>query len=66
LETAIFRITGLDMKLEQYRLGEKFADAVARRVGMPGLNRVWESAENMPTLEEIRDPGLWMDRVGAA
>jgi uncharacterized protein (DUF2342 family) len=54
------------MKLEQYRLGEKFADAVARRVGMRGLNRVWESAENMPTLEEIRDPGLWMDRVGAA
>ena len=66
LETAIFRITGLDMKLEQYRLGEKFADAVARRIGMRGLNRVWESAENMPTLEEIRDPGLWMDRVGVA
>ncbi len=66
LETAIFRITGLDMKLEQYRLGEKFADAVARRVGMRGLNRVWESAENMPTLEEIRDPGLWIDRVEAA
>ncbi len=62
-ETAIFRITGLDMKLEQYRLGEKFADAVASRVGMRGLNRVWEGAEYMPTLEEIRDPGLWMDRV---
>ena len=66
LETAIFRITGLDMKLEQYRLGEKFADAVARRVGMQGLNRVWERAENMPTLREIRDPGLWMDRVEVA
>ncbi len=66
LETVVFRITGLDMKLEQYRLGEKFADAVARRVGMEGLNRVWESAETMPTLEEIRDPGLWMDRVEAA
>src|SRR3712207_9321476 len=34
LETAIFRITGLDMKLEQYRLGEKFADrSEERRVG---------------------------------
>ena len=65
LETVIFRITGLDMKLEQYRLGEKFADAVARRVGMEGLNRVWERAENMPTLEEIKDPGLWMERVEA-
>jgi coenzyme F420 biosynthesis associated uncharacterized protein len=66
LETAIFRITGLDMKLEQYQLGEKFADAVATRVGMQGLNRVWERPENMPTLEEIRDPGLWMDRVEVA
>jgi coenzyme F420 biosynthesis associated uncharacterized protein len=63
LETLIFRITGLDMKLEQYRLGENFADAVARRVGMEGLNRVWERAENMPTLQEIGDPGLWMDRL---
>jgi coenzyme F420 biosynthesis associated uncharacterized protein len=66
LETAIFRITGLDMKLEQYRQGERFADAVARRIGMEGLNRVWEGPRYMPTLEEIRDPGLWIDRVEAA
>jgi coenzyme F420 biosynthesis associated uncharacterized protein len=66
LEAAIFRITGLDIKLEQYRLGERFADAVARRVGMEGLNRVWERPENMPNLEEIQDPGLWIDRVGTA
>jgi putative hydrolase len=63
LETAVFRITGLDMKLEQYRLGEEFADAVARRQGMEGLNRVWESPENLPTLAEVRDPGLWMERM---
>jgi coenzyme F420 biosynthesis associated uncharacterized protein len=63
LETAIFRITGLDVKIEQYRLGERFADAVARRQGMEGLNRVWERPENLPTLEEVRDPGLWMMRM---
>ena len=66
LETAIFRLTGLDQKLEQYRLGEEFAAAVVKRVGMEGLNRVWERPENMPTLEEIRDPGLWMGRLEAA
>ena len=63
LETAIFRITGLDVKIEQYRLGERFADTVARRQGMEGLNRVWERPENLPTLEEVRDPGLWMMRM---
>jgi coenzyme F420 biosynthesis associated uncharacterized protein len=65
LETAIFRITGLDVKLEQYRLGERFAEAVARRQGMEGLNRLWERPDNLPTLEEVRDPGLWMARMEA-
>ena len=63
-ETAVFRLTGLDVKLEQYRLGERFADAVVRRQGMEGLNRVWERPENLPSLEEVRDPGLWMSRLG--
>ncbi|MFH4243188.1 zinc-dependent metalloprotease, partial [Acinetobacter baumannii] len=48
LETAILRLLGLDTKLEQYRLGERFSDAVARRQGMRGLNRVWERPENLP------------------
>jgi uncharacterized protein (DUF2342 family) len=63
LETAVFRLTGLDVKLEQYRLGERFADAVATRRGMEGLNRVWERPENLPSLAEVRDPGLWMTRM---
>ncbi len=66
LETAIFRLTGLDVKLEQYRLGERFADAVVARQGMAGLNRVWERPENLPRLEEVRDPGLWMSRIEAS
>ena len=66
LETAIFRITGMDVKIEQYRLGERFADAVATRQGMEGLNRVWERPENLPTLEEVRDPGIWMLRMEAS
>jgi coenzyme F420 biosynthesis associated uncharacterized protein len=65
-ETAVFRITGLDVKLEQYRLGERFAEAVATREGMEGLNRVWERPENLPTLEEVRDPGIWMTRMEAS
>lgn len=66
LETAVFRLTGLDMKLEQYRLGERFADEVVKRVGMEGLNRVWERPENLPSIAEVRDPGLWMARMEGA
>jgi coenzyme F420 biosynthesis associated uncharacterized protein len=66
LETAVFRLTGLDVKLEQYRLGERFADTVVRRQGMEGLNRIWERPENLPSLEEVRDPGLWMSRLGTS
>ncbi len=33
---------------------------------MAGLNRVWEGPENLPTLAEVRDPGLWMARVDGA
>jgi uncharacterized protein (DUF2342 family) len=39
---------------------------VARRGGMESLNRVWERPENLPTLPEIRDPGLWMTRMEAS
>ncbi|CAN5214814.1 zinc-dependent metalloprotease [soil metagenome] len=63
LETLIFRISGLDAKIEQYRLGEEFASAVVSRQGMEGLNRVWESPETLPSLAEVRDPGLWMYRM---
>lgn len=63
LETLVFRISGLDAKLEQYRLGEEFASAVVSRQGMSGLNRVWEGPETLPSLAEVRDPGLWMSRL---
>lgn len=66
LESAIFRLTGMDVKLEQYRLGEQFASAVASRQGVEGLNRVWEHPENLPSLAEVQDPGLWMTRMERA
>ena len=66
LERAILRVTGLDLKLEQYAAGERFADAVIARRGREILNRVWEGPEMLPTLAEIRDPDAWMARIDAA
>jgi putative hydrolase len=64
LERLLSAITGMNMKLRQYELGERFADEVTRRGGLTLLNRVWDGAELMPTMSELRRPELWVARVG--
>jgi putative hydrolase len=66
VERAIMRLTGLDLKMEQYAAGERFADAVIRDRGRPFLNRVWTGPEMLPTLEEIREPERWIRRIDGA
>ncbi|NNC40149.1 MAG: hypothetical protein HKN95_05620 [Acidimicrobiia bacterium] len=60
---AFFRITGLEMKLRQYELGEKFVLAVEREAGWSAVDLVWHSEETLPTLDEISDPSAWLSRV---
>lgn len=62
-ERTLQRAMGLDMKYAQYRLGESFVETVAGSSGMEGVNLVWERAENLPTMVEIRDPKAWLARV---
>lgn len=57
------RILGLDTKIAQYREGAHFVRSVEKSVGRAGLNRVWESAEMLPTIEELRQPERWVARV---
>ena len=63
LEQVLWRVTGLEMKMEQYRAGERFARAIHDRYGMEALNRVWEGPESLPRPEEIDDPAGWYRRV---
>jgi coenzyme F420 biosynthesis associated uncharacterized protein len=62
-EQLLAKITGLDMKLEQYRLGEAFVNAVVDKKGHDAALRLWEGPENLPTLAELRAPDEWMRRV---
>ncbi len=57
------RLTGLSVKLEQYRLGEEFIDAVVADHGHDGAKKIWAGPEFLPTMEEIRDPALWVARA---
>jgi coenzyme F420 biosynthesis associated uncharacterized protein len=62
----IERLLGFDVKLRQYELGKKFADEVVERAGIEGLNRVWSSAEALPTIDELQHPGAWLERTEPA
>jgi coenzyme F420 biosynthesis associated uncharacterized protein len=63
VERAIMRVTGLDLKMEQYAAGERFADAVIRERGREFLNRVWTAPAMLPSLAEIREPSRWIGRI---
>lgn len=64
-EQLFARLTGLDMKLEQYRLGEAFIDQVVRERGQAALDRLWSGPDALPTMAEIRDPSRWLARLDA-
>lgn len=63
LEQLIWKLTGLDLKLQQYKRGEAFCRAVFDQHGLAALNRVWDGPESMPTLAELGNPGAWYRRV---
>ena len=62
-EQMFLRLTGLDMKLEQYRMGEAFIDHVVARHGHDLAKRVWDGPEQMPTLDEVKNPDKWIARM---
>src|SRR5580765_8450188 len=48
VERAIMRLTGLDLKMDQYIAGERFVAAVLAGRDRPFLNRVWEGPASLP------------------
>jgi coenzyme F420 biosynthesis associated uncharacterized protein len=62
-ERAMLRLTGLDLKLEQYRKGEQFVRAIAGQRGPTALARLWEGPETLPRAGEIEAPARWIARV---
>ena len=64
IEKFIRSLLGLDAKMRQYSDGARFVRAVVDVAGMQGFNRVWESADHLPTEPEIHDAKLWLERMG--
>jgi coenzyme F420 biosynthesis associated uncharacterized protein len=63
LDQLVWKFTGLDLKLQQYRRGEAFARAVYDAHGIKALNLAWKGPDRMPTLDELAKPEDWYRRV---
>lgn len=63
IDRIIRQLLGIDLKMKQYEEGAAFVREVVAKVGMDDFNRVWESRETLPTMEEIRNPDAWVNRV---
>jgi coenzyme F420 biosynthesis associated uncharacterized protein len=62
-ERAMLRITGMDLKMEQYRKGEVFVAEIERLAGAVALRRLWDGPETLPTSDEIDHPERWVHRL---
>ena len=57
------QMMGIEAKMNQYAAGERFIAAVEEAGGTEFLDKAWEGPECLPSMAEIRDPSLWIDRV---
>jgi coenzyme F420 biosynthesis associated uncharacterized protein len=65
IDRILARITGMDLKLEQYRRGERFVAGVHRVGGNEAIARLWDGPDHLPSEEELDDPAAWVRRVMA-
>lgn len=57
------KLLGIRVGEEQVRRGKAFIQGVVDRVGEPGLTKLIETPDSLPTPAEIDAPGLWIARV---
>ncbi|MDH4141161.1 MAG: zinc-dependent metalloprotease [Chloroflexota bacterium] len=62
-ERSMLRLTGMDLKMEQYKKGEAFVRAIADARGRSALSRLWDGPASLPRDGEIAEPDRWICRV---
>lgn len=60
---AFFRLTGLEMKMKQYSMGERFIRVVEDEAGWDTILLAFRGASSLPSFQEIEKPTLWLQRV---
>lgn len=62
LDSLIMRVTGMQMKLAQYRDGEAFVTALATYGGDALVRYLWTTPAHIPTAHELAHPDEWIRR----
>jgi coenzyme F420 biosynthesis associated uncharacterized protein len=62
----LHKLLGIEQKLKQYEVGEKFVRGVYEIGGRPAFDAVWHAPENLPTVPELTEPDRWLARVASA
>jgi coenzyme F420 biosynthesis associated uncharacterized protein len=63
ITSAIHKVLGLEQKMRQYEVGEKFVRGVIEIGGPRAIDHAWVSPENLPVLDELDNPAAWLARV---
>lgn len=63
VQRVINNLLGLEMKMRQYELGQRFCETVVAREGPAVLHHLWADPSHLPTMRELRDPQTWLSRV---
>jgi coenzyme F420 biosynthesis associated uncharacterized protein len=63
IDRIMAKLTGMDLKLEQYRRGERFVAGVHAAGGSAAVAHLWDGPEALPTEIEMEDPAAWVRRV---
>jgi len=59
----LHKLLGLEQKLRQYEVGERFVTGVVEHAGVRAIDLAWVAPENLPTVDELAQPRAWLERV---
>jgi putative hydrolase len=59
----VSKLLGLTLTRQQVDRGRAFVDGVVERAGDEGLRQLFDSADSIPTPNEVDAPGLWLARL---
>ncbi len=58
-----YQLIGLEAKMKQYAEGERFIETIESIGGDDLINILWKDPQWLPSIEEIRNPQSWIERV---